>query len=238
MLMVLEMAPEMNGCAAAIMRMWLSTERSLAGAPARIGAVEHAVMLGFEMRRALDRHRAADMDVGRLDLALGKAEMGEEVEARRGEILGLDAELVAQKVDAQRPFVEGEFDVEGGRERLLHLLDRLRREAFGLERSVIDGRRLAERAMADGVDDDLGDLAFAIAERAQRRRHRAVDDLEIAAAGELLEFHQREIRLDAGGVAIHNEADRAGRRDHARLRIAVAMRLAERQRAVPGAFGV
>ena len=27
MLMVLEMAPEMNGCAAAIMRIWLSTER-------------------------------------------------------------------------------------------------------------------------------------------------------------------------------------------------------------------
>ncbi|MNC96717.1 hypothetical protein D3C83_141670 [compost metagenome] len=27
MLMVLEIAPEMNGCAAAIMRMWLSTER-------------------------------------------------------------------------------------------------------------------------------------------------------------------------------------------------------------------
>ena len=27
MLMVLEIAPEMKGCAAAIMRMWLSTER-------------------------------------------------------------------------------------------------------------------------------------------------------------------------------------------------------------------
>jgi hypothetical protein len=28
MLMVLEIAPEMKGCAAAIMRMWLSTERN------------------------------------------------------------------------------------------------------------------------------------------------------------------------------------------------------------------
>ena len=54
-------------------------------------------MLGLQMRRAFDRHGAADMDVGRLDLALGEAEMREEVEARRGEVLGIDAELVAQK---------------------------------------------------------------------------------------------------------------------------------------------
>src|SRR5579863_8941823 len=103
---------------------------------------------------------------------------------------------------------------------------------------VIDRRRLAHRTMADGIDDDLGDLAFAIAERAQGGRHRAVDDLEVAAAGELLEFHQREIGLDAGGVAIHHQADGAGRRHHGRLRIAVAVRLAELKRAVPGALGV
>ena len=53
------------------------------------------------MRRAFDRHGAADVDVGGLDLALGEAEMGEEVEARRGEIFGVDAELVAQEVGAR-----------------------------------------------------------------------------------------------------------------------------------------
>ena len=67
--------------------------------------------------------------------------------------------------------------------------------------------------------------ALRIAEHAQRFRHRAVDDLEVAAAGELLELHQREVRLDAGGVAIHHQADRAGRRDHGRLRVAVAVLL-------------
>ena len=120
----------------------LDREIALAGAPARIGAVEHGVVLGLQMRRALDRHGAADMDVGRLDLAPGEAEMREQVEARRGEIGRRDAELVAQKVGAQRPFVEDELDVEGGRQRLLHLLDRFGRKAFRLQRGVVDRRRL------------------------------------------------------------------------------------------------
>ena len=77
-----------------------------------------------------------------------------------------------------------------------------------------------------------------VAEHAQRFRHGAVDDLEVAAAGELLELHQREVRLDAGGVAVHHEADGAGRRDHARLRVAEAVLGAERERAVPGALGM
>ena len=91
--------------------------------------------------------------------------------------------------------------------------------------------------MANGIGDDLGDVAFAIAEHAQRLGHGAVDDLEIAAAGELLEFHQRKVWLDAGGVAIHHQADGAGRCDDARLRIAIAVRFAERERAIPGEFG-
>ncbi len=92
--------------------------------------------------------------------------------------------------------------------------------------------------MADGIGLDLRDIRLAIAERAQRLRHRAVDDLPVAAAGKLLEFHQREIRLDAGGVAIHHEANGAGRRHHRGLRIAVAVQLAELQRLVPGGPGV
>ena len=106
------------------------------------------------------------------------------------------------------------------------------------ERRGVDGGRLAQRAVADRVGLDLGDLGFAVAERAQRVRDGAVDDLEVAAAGELLELHEREVGLDAGGVAIHDEADRAGRRDHGRLRVAVAVRLAERERPVPGGLRV
>ena len=87
--------------------------------------------------------------------------------------------------------------------------------------------------MADGVGDDLADLRLAVAERAQGLGHGAVDDLEIAAAGELLELDQGEVGLDAGGVAIHHQADGAGRRDDRDLRVAVAVLLAERERVAP-----
>ena len=74
----------------------LDREVALAGAAARIGAVEHRIVLGLEVRRAFDRHRAADVDVGGLDLALGEADVRQQVERRRGDHLGADAELVAQ----------------------------------------------------------------------------------------------------------------------------------------------
>ena len=165
---------------------------------------------------------------------LVKPTAGEQVEARRGNRLRADAELVADEVLAKGPLVEDELDVEGGRQRLFDLGDGFVGEALGLQRRGVDAGRVGQRAVADGIGLDLGDLALAIAERAQRRGHRVVDDLEVAAAGELLELHQREIGLDAGGVAIHDEADRAGRRDHGGLRVAIAVLLAERERRVPG----
>ena len=216
----------------------LDRQVALADLAARVGAVEHRIVLGLEVRRALDGHRAADVDVGRLDLALGEAQVREQVEARLRQRLGRNAERVLQEVLAQRPLVEGELDVEGGGQRLLDLGDHLVGEALGLQRGVVDRRRLGERAVADRIDLDLGDVGLGVAERAQRRRHRAVDDLEVAAAGQLLELHHREVGLDAGGVAVHHEADRAGRRDHGGLRVAVAVLLAELERDVPGALGV
>ena len=151
---------------------------------------------------------------------------------------GADAERVADEIFAKGPLVEGELDVERGRQRLFDLGNGFVGEALCLQGRDVDAGRVGERAVADGVGLDLRDLAFAIAERAQRRGHRLVDDLPVAAAGELLEFHQREIRLDAGGVAIHHEADGAGRRHHGGLRVAVAVELAERERVVPGRRGV
>ena len=91
--------------------------------------------------------------------------------------------------------------------------------------------------MAGGVNLDLGGLGGRVAKRAQRLGHGAVDDLEVAAAGELLELHQREVRLDARRVAIHHEADRAGRRDDGRLGVAIAVGLAKFERAIPRALG-
>ena len=93
-------------------------------------------------------------------------------------------------------------------------------------------RAAGERAGADAVADDVVDLARRVAELRERRRDGRVDDLEVAAAGQLLELHEREVGLDARRVAVHHEADRAGRRDQRDLGVAVAVRLAEGERAV------
>src|SRR5262249_60468134 len=126
--------------------------------------------------------------VGGIDLALGEAERGEEIETRSGELLRRDAEL-GHELLAQRPLIEGELDVEGAAQRLFRLLDRLLREAFLLERGGVDAGRLREAAVADRVGLDLGDLFLRVAEHAQRLRHRAVDDLKVAAAGEPPELY-------------------------------------------------
>ena len=213
--------------------MALDREIALADAAAGIGAIEDVVMLGLQVRGTFQGHRAADMDVGGFDLGLGETEEGQELERHVVELLGRDLERAGEEILAQRPLVEDELDVEGALQPLLDRLDLLVGEALGTQGRGIDARRLLHRAMADGIGLDLGDIGLAVAERTQRIRHSAVDDLEVAAAGELLELHQREIRLDAGGVAIHDEADRAGRRDHGRLGVAVAVALALLQRLVP-----
>src|SRR6185437_9336963 len=99
---------------------------------------------------------------------------------------------------------------------------------------MIDAGRMGEGRPADREGFDVGDLLLVIAERAQSLGHGAVDDLEIAPARELLELDQSEVGLDAGRVAIHDEADRASRRDHRNLRVAIAMSLAESERVAPG----
>src|SRR5215469_10366864 len=87
--------------------------------------------------------------------------------------------------------------------------------------------------MPNRVGLDLGDLLSAVAERTQRMRYCLIDDFEVAAAGKLLELNKREIRLNSSCVTIHDEADRAGRRNHSRLRVSKTMQLAEVDRSIP-----
>ena len=87
------------------------------------------------------------------------------------------------------------------------------------------------------VDDLLGSL-FVVAEALESRSDRAVGDLEVAAARKLLELHESEVGLDSGGVAVHQETDRSGRRQHRGLRVAVAVPFAEFDRPVPGLAGL
>ena len=191
-------------------------------------------MLMSEIGRALERHRAAGEAVRGLDLGLGEAERAKEVEARRVIALRRDLERAAQRLRSERPLVEDEADVERAGERRFDLVDRGLRQALGFQRRMIDARRMGERRPADRIGDDVADLLLVVAERAQGLGHGAVDDLEIAAAGELLELDQREVGLDAGGVAIHDQTDGAGRRDHRDLGVAIAVLFAEGQGVAPG----
>ena len=60
-----------------------------------------------------------------------------------------------------------------------------------------------------------------------------LDDLESASTCEQFVFYERDIGLDAGGVAIHEEADGAGGCEHGDLCVAVAVFFAERKCGVP-----
>jgi hypothetical protein len=110
--------------------------------------------------------------------------------------------------------------------------------AKGLEGAVEDREVLRLQAGGDGgavfldvldgvefgdVGDDGGDFRLGVMPR--RRRASATPRLTIlrhAAAGEQFIFDQRDVRLDAGGVAIHEEGDGAGGGQDGDLGVAVA----------------
>ncbi len=105
-------------------------------------------------------------------------------------------------------------------------------EVLGLQvRRAFDG--------AGGVDvaDDLVGLRGRVAELDERLRHGVVDDLDDAAADQLLVLHQRQVGLDAGGIAIHHEADGAGGGDHGHLCVAIAVTAAEFEGVIPALLG-
>ena len=98
-------------------------------------------------------------------------------------------------------------------------------------------RRADDRLVLVDVGDDLVDLIRAVAELAQGPRHGLVDDRHRSAADQLLGLDQTEVRLDPGGVAVHEQADRAGRCQHRRLRVAHAVLLRQLDRLVPRLLG-
>ena len=121
----------------------LDREVARAGLAAGVGAVEDRVVLGPQVRRALERHRAADVVVRRLDLRPAEAEVAQQVEGRVAQLLGRDAEHAGAELLAERPLVEDEADVEGRRQRRLDLLDLRPAEAVADQRGRVDLRRVA-----------------------------------------------------------------------------------------------
>src|ERR1035437_5022019 len=116
------------------------------------------------------------------------------------------------------------------------------------ERAIEDRQMVRFQAAANGrtiflnvfnrvaffdVRDDFGDGGRIITEAEQRIWHAAIDDFQHPAACEQFVFHQRDVGFNAGRVAIHQKRNRAGRREHGDLRVAVAVLTSFGERAVP-----
>ena len=130
MLIVLEIAPEMKGCTAAIMRMWLSTES------ARLPMRPHGLAQSNTARCSAFRYGAPSSVIAPQTCrfaastsAFGEAERLQHVEIGRVERGLIELQHVDAEALAQRPFVEDEADVEGGFQRRFDLADLLVAEA-------------------------------------------------------------------------------------------------------------
>ena len=204
------------------------------GLAAGIGAIEDDIVFRLQEGRVFQRHRPADMVIGGRHLRPGKAKMGQQIEGGIVQLLCRNAQTALAEILSQRPLVEDKADVKGRRQRSFDLFDLTRAKTMADQRGVVDAGAIAQAAVANRIGDDLGNLRLTIAKRFQRRRNRAVDDLEIAATRQFLELHQREVRLDSRRVAIHDQTDGAGRGHDGGLGVAVAVLFAQPQRGIPG----
>ena len=71
--------------------------------------------------------------------------------------------------------------------------------------------------------DDPLDLVRIVTEFLERGFDGLVDNLEHSAAREQLVFHERDVRFNSGRIAIHQKTNRARRRKHCDLRVAIAV---------------
>ena len=211
---------------------------------AAVGAVEHREVLVLEVRRTFHRLRAADAEVECVDLLAAEAEGAQAVELLVGAGLGgIDAQCRHHAL-RHAPRAEREGDLEDRGEAVLDLhhlvagvagLDEevAERGAVGRDGAVLGGHGHLEAERAHHVRHDLVHLHGRVAEGVEGGAQALVGDLEVTAARELLELGEREVRLDAGGVAVHQQADGARGGDHRDLGVAEAVLLAEGERVIP-----
>jgi hypothetical protein len=85
-------------------------------------------------------------------------------------------------------------------------------QVLGVEPRCPDDGLVLVDVLHDGID-----LLVGVAQPAQRPGHRLVDDEHRAATDELLGLREREVGLDAGGVAIERQGNSPSRRENRRL---------------------
>src|SRR5215472_11280945 len=74
---------------------------------------------------------------------------------------------------------------------------------------VLNVRRAFDRAVLIDVIEDLRCLLDVVPELQQGYWNDLVDDLDEPAAHQSFVFNKRQVRLNARGVAVHHETDRA-----------------------------
>ena len=82
---------------------------------ARIRAIEYKEVLVFEMRRAFDGHRSANIVISGVDFIAREPKLTNEIEAR-GFILFCGESEALERAFAERPVVERKAELENGRQ--------------------------------------------------------------------------------------------------------------------------
>ncbi len=102
---------------------------------------------------------------------------------------------------------------------------------------AVQAGRALDGLLAVHVVSDGFALAFVVTKTLQRLVDRVVDDLDGSAAHQPFVLDERNVGLDAGGVAIHHETDGARGRQHASLGVAEAVLSPQTNRVVPRLTG-
>ena len=110
-----------------------------------------------------------------------------------------------------------------------HVVDRVVAHRAGEHREMlrVEPRRADDRLVLVDVGDDLVHLLARVPEPAEGAGHGLVDDEHRAPTDQLLRLREREVRLDAGRVAVEGQGDRPGRRQHGGLRVPHPVALTE-----------
>ncbi|MFN9942234.1 MAG: hypothetical protein ACK56I_22450, partial [bacterium] len=149
-------------------------------------------MLLAEVRRALDRRATEDHVAGLVDLLLAEPEELEQREARLLHLLVAHAQAL-ERLGAEHVLAERLRKRERPAQTGLDLGELFRGHSLVEQELPRRVRSAHEGVGPDHVRDDLGHLRLRVAEPQQRALDRRVDDLEVPAAGELLELHQRKV---------------------------------------------
>src|SRR3989338_3238447 len=109
------------------------------------------------------------------------------------------------KVFSQSPFIKHKGNVKSLQELAFDFFQNIFGKPLGLEAFVINDRSSFKSACPTAITDNLQNLVFIVSQSFKSRRNTLIDNFEISSPGQFFEFDQGKIRLDAGGVAIHDQ---------------------------------